>query len=84
MSGKNHKYWTTYSGGSDRPGEHCYNFLISNDLTQLANFPTWIPQSTGSFNQSTGTIIKVFYYSASAFVCCLQQRDSSESIFFLL
>ena len=29
----------TYSGGTDRPRELCYNFSISNDL----NFPTRIP-----------------------------------------
>ena len=29
----------TYSGGTDRPG----NFSISNDLTQILNFPTRIP-----------------------------------------
>ena len=38
-----HKHWLTYSGGTDRPGELCYNFFISNDLTQMVNFPTWIP-----------------------------------------
>ena len=38
-----HKDWLTYSGGTDRPGELCYNFFISNDLTQIVNFPTWIP-----------------------------------------
>ena len=27
-----HKDWLTYSGGTDRPGELCYNFSISNDL----------------------------------------------------
>ena len=31
-----HKDWLIYSGGTDRPG----NFSISNDLTQLVNFPT--------------------------------------------
>ena len=31
----------TYSGGTDRPG----NFSISNDLTQILNFPTRIPDS---------------------------------------
>ena len=34
-----HKDYLTYSGGTDRPGELCYNFSISNDLTQLVNFP---------------------------------------------
>ena len=38
-----HKDWLTYSGGTDRPGELCYNFSISNDLTQMVNFPAWIP-----------------------------------------
>ena len=37
-----HKDWLTYSGGTDRPGELCYNFSISNDLTQIVNFPTRI------------------------------------------
>ena len=38
-----HKGWLTYSGGTDRPGELCYNFSISNNLTQIVNFPTQIP-----------------------------------------
>ena len=37
-----HKGWLTYSGGTDRPGELCYNFSILYDLTQIVNFPTWI------------------------------------------
>ena len=38
-----HKDWLTYSSGTDRPGELCYNFSISNDLTQMVDFPTQIP-----------------------------------------
>ena len=38
-----HKDWHTYYGGTDRPGEVCYNFSTSNDLTQMLNFPTPIP-----------------------------------------
>ena len=38
-----HKDRLTCSRGTDRPGEVCYNFCISNDLTQMVNFPTWIP-----------------------------------------
>ena len=38
-----HKDWLTYSGGADQLGELCYNFYISNDLTQMFNFPTRIP-----------------------------------------
>ena len=35
-----HKDWLTYSGGTDRSGELCYNFSISNDRTQMVNFAT--------------------------------------------
>ena len=28
-----HKDWLAYSGGTDQPGELCYNFSIANDLT---------------------------------------------------
>ena len=38
-----HRDWLTYSGGTDRPVEQCYNFSVSNDLTQMVNFPTRIP-----------------------------------------
>ena len=38
-----YKDWLTYSGGTDRPGKLCYNFSISNDLTQMVNFSTHIP-----------------------------------------
>ena len=38
-----HKDWLTYSGGTDSPDELCYNFSISNNLTQTVNFPTQIP-----------------------------------------
>ena len=32
----------SYSGGTDRPGELCYNFSIVNDVTQIVKFPTRI------------------------------------------
>ena len=38
-----HKDRLTYCGGTDRPSELCYNFSISNDFTQIVNFPTRIP-----------------------------------------
>ena len=38
-----HSDWFTYSGGTDQPGGLCYIFSISNDLTQMVNFPTQIP-----------------------------------------
>ena len=37
-----HNNWPTYSGGTDRPDELCYNFCISNDLTQMVNSRTQI------------------------------------------
>ena len=37
-----HTDWLTCSGGADQRGELCYNFSISNDLTQMINFPTRI------------------------------------------
>ena len=37
-----HKDWLTNSGGTDRHGELCYNFSISNGITQIVDFPTWI------------------------------------------
>ena len=40
-----HKDWLTYSGGTVRPGELCFNFSISDDLTQMVNFPTRIPDA---------------------------------------
>ena len=32
------KDWPTYSGGTDQPGELCYNFSVSSDLTQMVTF----------------------------------------------
>ena len=34
------KNWLTYSGGANRPGELCYNFSISNDITWMVKFVT--------------------------------------------
>ena len=38
-----HEDWLTCSGGTCRPAELCYNFSISNDLTQMVDFPAQIP-----------------------------------------
>ena len=38
-----HRDWLTYSGRTDRSAKHGCNFSISNDLTQMVNFPTGIP-----------------------------------------
>ena len=59
-----HKDWLTYSSGTDRPGELCYNFSISNDLTQIVNFPTRIPDS-GSHSPA----LLDLYLSSDATIC---------------
>ena len=38
-----HKDWLIYSCRTNRPGELCYNFSISNDFTQMVTFPAQIP-----------------------------------------
>ena len=37
-----HQDWL-YSGGTDRPGELCYNFSVLNDFTHVIKIPTWFP-----------------------------------------
>ena len=58
-----HKGWLTYSGGTDRPGELCYKFSISNDLIQIVNFPTRIPDF-----YSSPAILDLFL-SSDASIC---------------
>ena len=38
-----HKDWLIYAGRTHRYKELCYNFSISNNLTQMFGFPTRIP-----------------------------------------
>ena len=59
-----HKDWLTYSGGTDRPGELCYNFSFSNDLTQIVNFPTRIPDC----DSHTPALLDLFI-SSDASIC---------------
>ena len=59
-----HKDWLTYSSGTDRPGELCYNFSISNDLTQIVNFPTRIPDC-----DSHSPALLDLFLSSDASVC---------------
>ena len=60
-----HKDWLTFSGGTDRPGELCYNFSISSDVTQIVNFPTWIP---GCDSHSPALLDLFLSYDTS--ICC--------------
>ena len=59
-----HKDWLTYSGGADRSGELCYNFSISNDLTQMVNFPTRIPDC-----DSHGPALLDLFLTSDASIC---------------
>ena len=54
-----HKDWLTYSGEIDGPGELCYNFSASDDLTQMVNFPTQIPD----YDYHRPTLLNVFLFS---------------------
>ena len=54
-----HKNWLAYSNGTDRPGEVCYNFTISNDFTQIVNFPTRFPDC----DSHSPALLDIFIYS---------------------
>ena len=59
-----HKDWLIYSGGTNRSGKLCYDFSISNDLTLMVNFPTWIPDC-----DSHGPAFLDFFLSSDASIC---------------
>ena len=59
-----YKDWLTYSGGTDRFGEPCYNFSISNKLTQMVNFTTQIPDC-----DSHCPALLDFFLSSDATIC---------------
>ena len=59
-----HKDWLTYSSGTDRPGELCYNFSISNDFTPMVNFPTRIPDC-----DSNSPALFDLFISSDASIC---------------
>ena len=59
-----HKDWPTYFGGTDWPGELCYNFSISDDLTQIVNFPSQIPDC-----DSHGPALLDLFLTSDAGIC---------------
>ena len=65
-----HKDWLNYSGGTDRPGELCFNFSISNDCTQMVNFPTWI---LGSDSYSP-SLLDLFFLTLVCVLHCLSHH----------
>ena len=74
-----HKDWLTYSGGTDQPGELCYNFSISNDLTQMVNFPTWIPD----YDSHSPALLDLFI-SSDASICSTKVSLNQEILIMLL
>ena len=59
-----HKDWITYSGGTDRSSVLCYNFSISNDLTEKVNFLACIPDC-GSYSPA----LLDLFISSDASIC---------------
>ena len=74
-----HKDWLTYSGGTDWPGELCYNFCISNDLTQMVNFPTRIPDC-----DSHSPALLDLFLSSDASICSTMASLHWEILIMLL
>ena len=54
-----YKDWHNYSGGTDRSSELCYNFSISNNLTQMGNFPARIPDC----DSHNPALLDLFHFS---------------------
>ena len=70
-----HKDWLTYRGGTDWSGELGYNFSISNDLTQMVNFPTHIPDC-----DSHSPALLDFFLSSDASICSTMVYNGFPSI----
>ena len=62
-----HKDWLNYSVGTDQTGELCYNFSISNDLSQMINFPTWIPDC----DSHSPALLNLFISSDTSVFCTM-------------
>ena len=74
-----HKDWFAYSGGTDRAGELCYNFSTSNNLTQIVNFPTRIPDC----DSDSPTLLHLFI-SSDASICSTMASLHWEILIMLL
>ena len=74
-----HKDWLTYSGGTDRSGELCYNLSISNNLTQMVNLPSWIPGC-----DSDCSVLLDFFLSSDSIICSTMAFPAFGNLFILL
>ena len=66
-----HKDWLTYSGGTDIPGELCYNFSISNDLTQMTLL-RWLTFLLGSLTVTLTVLLFWIHFFLLMLVFVLQ------------
>ena len=69
-----HIDWLTYSGGTDQPAELCYN-----DLTQMVNFPTQIPDC-----DSNGPALLDLFLFSDASICSRMAFPPLEILIMLL
>ena len=60
-----HQDWL-YSGGTDRPGELCYNFSVLNDFTHVIKIPTWFPDCG-----SHGPALLNIFISSDTSICSI-------------
>ena len=54
----------TYSGGTYRSDELCYDCSISIDLTEMVNVPTWIPD----FDSHSPALLEIFFFLTLVFL----------------
>ena len=74
-----HKDWLPYSSGTDRSVELCYNFSVSNDFTQMVNFPTQIPD-----RDSHSPALLDLFISSDASICSAMAFSHWEILIMLL
>ena len=58
-----YKDWLTFSGGTDRPGELCYNFCILNDLTRIPDCDSHRPALLDLFLSPDASICSIMAFS---------------------
>ena len=71
-----HKDWLTYSSGTHRPDKLFYNFSISNDLTQVGDFPTRIPDC----DSHSPALLDFFYLLKLVFVLAFPLLGNSDHV----
>ena len=57
------KDWLSYSEGTDRPVKLCHIFSVINEVTQMVNFPTPIPNC----DSDSPALLDLFISSSASF-----------------